>query len=64
MILVSIYPKEEKFVIQLKHKIDYVVEKKFGRIKSLNKRRIYVFMQLFYSIIKLIIKETFVRSPI
>lgn len=61
MILVSISSTEEKFVIQLKHKIDYVVEKKFGKTKSLNKRIIYLFVQLFFSIIKLIFKEAFVR---
>jgi len=62
VILVRIYPTEEKFVIELRHKIDYVVEKKFGRIKTLNKKTIYVFAQLFFSITKLIFKEAFVRS--
>lgn len=62
MILVSISSTEEKFVIRLKHKIDYVVEKKFGRIKSLNKKTIYVFVQLFFSITKLVFREAFVRS--
>jgi hypothetical protein len=61
MIYASISSNEEKFVIELRHKIDYVVEKKFGRIKSLNKRTIYVFVQLFFSITKLIFKEIFVR---
>ena len=61
MILVSISSTEEKFVIQLKHKIDYVVEKKFERTKSLNNRTIYVLEQLFFSITKLIFKEIFVR---
>ncbi|MFA6026485.1 MAG: hypothetical protein WC727_08610 [Ignavibacteriaceae bacterium] len=61
MILVSISSTEEKFVIRLKHKIDYVVEKKFKRTKPLNKRTIYVFVQLFFSTIKLIFKELFVR---
>lgn len=37
MILVSIASAEEKFVILLRHKINYVVEKKFGRTKSLTK---------------------------
>ena len=61
MILVSISSTEEKFVIRLKHKIDYVVEKKFKRAKSVNKRTIYMFEQLFFSITKLIFKEIFVR---
>lgn len=61
MILVSISSTEEKFVIRLKHKINYVVEKKFGRIKSLNKKTIYLFVQLFFSITKLIYKEAFAR---
>lgn len=62
MIYASISSSEEKFVIELRHKIDYVVEKKFGRIKSLNNRTIYVFAQLFFSITKLIFKEVFTRS--
>jgi len=62
MILVSISSTEEKFVIRLKHKIDYVVEKKFGRIKSGTTRTFSVFVQLFLSSIKLILKELFVRS--
>jgi len=62
MILVSISSTEEKFVIRLKHKIDYVVEKKFGKIIFGNTRTFSVFVQLFLSSIKLIIKEAFVRS--
>lgn len=62
MIFVSINSTEEKFVIELRHKINYVVEKKFWGIKSLNKRTIYVFVQLFFSITKLMFKEVFVRS--
>jgi hypothetical protein len=62
MILVSISSTEEKFVIRLKHKINYVVEKKFWTNKSLDKRTIYVFVQLFLSAAKLILKEVFVRS--
>ena len=62
MIFVSINSTEEKFIIELRYKIDYVVEKKFGRIKSLNNRTIYVFAQLFFSITKLIFKEVFARS--
>ena len=61
MIYASISSTEEKFVIKLRHKIDYVVEKKFGRIKSLNNRTIYVFAQLFFSITKLISKSIFSR---
>jgi hypothetical protein len=62
MISVRIYPTEEKFTIELKHKIDYVVEKKYLRIKSLNSRTIYVFLQLFLSAATLILKEIFARS--
>jgi len=62
MIIVSISSTEEKFIIQLKHKIDYIVEKKYKVTKSLNKRTIYVFVYLFLSMIKMIIKEVFVRS--
>ncbi|MCX6150336.1 MAG: hypothetical protein NTX22_07445 [Ignavibacteriales bacterium] len=59
MIRVSISSSEEKYVIQLRHKIDYVIEKKFKRSKSLNKRTVYVFVQLFLSITKLIFLELF-----
>jgi len=62
MILVRISTTEEKFVIELKHKIDYMVEKKFRKIKSLKNRTIYVFVQLFLTTAKLIFKEIFVRS--
>jgi hypothetical protein len=62
MIFVSISSTEDKFVICLNHKIEHVIENKFGRIKSLNKRIIYVFVQLFFSTSKLILKEVFVRS--
>ena len=61
MILVSIYSTEEKFVIRLKHKIDYVFEKKFLETNFSNRRTIYVFAQLFFSIIKMIYKEIFKR---
>ena len=61
MILVSISSTEEKFVIKLKHKINYAVEKKFERTKSVNQRTIYVFEHLFFSITKLIFNEIFVR---
>ncbi len=62
MILVTISSTEEEFVIRLKHKIDYVVEKKFGRIKSLNIKTFYLFSQLFLSITKLIFREIFLRT--
>jgi hypothetical protein len=62
MILVSISSTEEKFVIQLKHNIDYIVEKKYKITKSLNKRTIHVFEQLFLSMIRLIFKEIFSGS--
>jgi hypothetical protein len=62
MIRVSISSSQEIFVIRLKHKIEYVVEKKFGKIKSLNKRAIFIFGHLFLSLTKLIIKEITVRG--
>jgi len=61
MILVRISTTDERFVIELKHKIDYMVEKKFRRIKSLKNRTIYVFVHLFLSAAKLILKEIFMR---
>lgn len=62
MILVRIYPAEEKFIIELQHKIKYVIEKDFGRIKSMNKRTVYVFAQLFIATAKLLTKEVFARA--
>ena len=62
MIIVSISSTEEKFVIKLKHKINYVVEKNYRRITSLNKRAICVIVQLFFSTLNLIYKEIFLRS--
>jgi intein/homing endonuclease len=61
MILVSIYSNEENFVIRLNHKIDYVVEKKFKKTRSLNNRTSYLVKQLFLLFTKLIFKEIFVR---
>lgn len=61
MILVSISSTEEKFVIRLQHKIDYVVEKIFGRTLSIGRRGIYLFVQLLLSLTKLIYKESFGR---
>lgn len=63
MILVSISSKEDKFVIRLKHKIDFVKESQFWKTKSLNKRTVCVFCQLFISIAELFCKEVLVRSP-
>ena len=63
MIIVTISSTKEKLVVRLKHKIDYVVEKKFGRTKPLNNRTMSVFVLLFSSITKLIFKEVFMRSP-
>ena len=62
MILVTISSSEEEFVIRLKHKIDYVVEKKFGKIKSINIKTVYLFAQLFLSITKLIFRELFLHA--
>jgi len=61
LILVSISSTEERFVIRLKHKIDYVVEKKFRKTNTSNKRTIYVLIQVIVSVLKLIFKEAFVR---
>ncbi|NCQ17275.1 MAG: hypothetical protein COZ80_09810 [Ignavibacteria bacterium CG_4_8_14_3_um_filter_37_9] len=61
MILVSISSTEEKFVIKLKHKIYFVVEKKFKQAKPLHKRTIYVFVQLFFSTVRMIYKELFMK---
>jgi len=59
MITVSISSTDQKLVIRLKHKIDYEIEKKFGSKKSLNRRTMYVFLQLFFSFAALIYKEIF-----
>ena len=48
--VVSISSIEEKFVIQLRHKINYVVEKKFGRTRPETKEQPIVLVQLFFSI--------------
>jgi len=61
MILVSILSTEDEFEILLKHKINFVVEKVYKKTKTLNNRTHYVFVQLFYSIIKLIYIEIFLR---
>jgi hypothetical protein len=59
MITVSISSTDEKLVIRLKHKIDYVIEKNFGSSKSVNQRTLFVFGQLFLSFAALIYKELF-----
>jgi hypothetical protein len=61
VIFVRIYPSDEKFTIELQHKIKYVVEKKFGKTKSLDRRTFYVFAQLLFATIMLISKEVFMR---
>lgn len=61
MILVSISSSEDKFVIKLNHKINFVIEKEFGRIKSITKRTNFVVVQLFFATAKLLYKEIFVR---
>jgi hypothetical protein len=61
MILVRIHPSEDKFLIELSHKIDYVVEKKFGRTKSLNRRTAYLFTHLIIAAAILLIKEMLMR---
>jgi hypothetical protein len=62
VILVRIYPTDEKFIIELQHKIIYVVEKKFEKTKSLERRTFYVFAQLSFAVIALISKEVFMRT--
>jgi len=61
MILVSIFEKDEMFVIQLTHRIDYRVEKRYRRTKTQNMSTPYVFVQIFLAMLKLIIKEVFER---
>jgi hypothetical protein len=61
MILVSISSSEEKFVIHLKHKINLVIEKKFGNAKALNRKTAYVFILLLLSFLNLLFKEIFLR---
>ncbi len=62
MILVSISSTVEKFVIQLRYKINYLVEKKFGRTKSFNKKQYMCLYNRSFLIKELIFKETFVKS--
>lgn len=61
MILVSISSSEDKFVIKLHHKINYVIEKEFGRINSIAKRTNFIIVQLFLGIVKLLFKEVLAR---
>lgn len=58
MISVSITTTEEKLVIRLKHKIDYVVEKNFVGLQSLQLKTGYIFTQLFFSVAVMLFKET------
>jgi hypothetical protein len=62
MITVSISSTDEKLIVRLKHKIDYVVEKKLAKTNSFNKGTMYVFVLLFFSLSKMITKEVFMRS--
>lgn len=57
MILVSVYIKEEKLFIEVKHRIIYQVEKEFQNKKNQSYRNILLFTHLFVSIIKLGFKE-------
>lgn len=61
MFLVRIYPTDEKFTIELQHKIKYVLEKNFGKTKSLYRRTFYVFSQLIFATLVLMSKEVFMR---
>jgi hypothetical protein len=64
MILASISSTEEKFVIQLKQKTKFMTEKKLENTKLFTKRSfyLYLFMQLFFTITKMLYKEIFVRA--
>lgn len=57
MILVSIYIKEDKLFIQVKHKIIYQVEKQFQETRNKNFINLRLFTYLFVSIIKLGFRE-------
>jgi len=57
MILVSVYIKEEKLFIEVKHRITYQVEKEFQSKKNQSYRNILLFTHLFVSVIKLGFKE-------
>lgn len=59
MILVSIYIKEEKLFIQVKHKIIYEVEKEFQNKRTQSFRTILLFTHLFMSVVKLGVREIF-----
>jgi hypothetical protein len=62
MVTVSILSTDDKLVVRLKHKIDYVVEKKLGSAKSFNQSNMYVFVQLFFTYTKMIFREVFIRE--
>ena len=62
MITVSILSTEEKLIVRLKHHIEFVAEKNFGRTQSFNQRTTYLFYLLFFSFTKMILKEAFMRS--
>jgi len=57
MISVSITTTQEKLVIRLKHKIEYVVEKKMQGLLYFKRNSGYVLTQLFYSVVVLLVKE-------
>lgn len=57
MILVSISSSEDKFIIRLKHRIEYVIENRFGKIKSENVKTAYIFVQLLFAVTKMIFLE-------
>ena len=62
MITVSISSTEEKLIVRLKHNIEYVAEKNFGRTQSFNQRTMFLLYLLFFSFTKMILKEAFIRS--
>ncbi|MDP2300869.1 MAG: hypothetical protein Q8N03_00400 [Ignavibacteria bacterium] len=57
MISVSITTTQEKLVIRLKHRIEYVVEKKLQGLLYSKRNSGYVFAQLFFSVAVLLTKE-------
>lgn len=57
MILVSVYIKEEKLFIEVKHKKIYQVEKVFPEKKNQSSKNVLLFTYLFISIVKLGVKE-------
>lgn len=62
MISVSITTTDEKLVIRLKHKIEYVVEKQMKGFRKFKRNSGYVLTQLFLSVAVLFFKEIAARK--